>query len=353
MKKVFLYFIAIVIMFSVGCSQRLEGKVVVEEHKNISTNQSELKNMDVYQYVDGVSWLNDNQLIENHADGIYVRDTKQKQTTLLLKVTKSSPVSVLSPNKEHLLIAKDSEQSGEYTYQIFHLSSRNLVQVQSRPIYFSDPKWIDNENLLATDAKGNIYQIHISGKVSKLNHQLQQNNGGENWYQLDKVGEQYFFVENYQLWVWNERTRQTKKLLDRVDRFVLSPDKKQLAVIQVVPTLPSEAEQEDVLLGRDTLLLMDLNGQVKSTIAKGDYLSSRIIWSYDASMLAYIKTDREQPPRLYVANTRNNEAPILLAVNLDGELIEWNPSGTQLCINGFVNLKSPEEGFALHVIRLK
>lgn len=352
MRKTNLLLVTIVIIIFLGCSQRIEGKVIVEDYKNVSTNLSEM--IDVHQEIDGITWLNDNQLIENHKDGLYVRNTASKQTTLLLQTPDLYPVTSLSPDKKHLLLAKDYLDMGN-TYYVFNLKTKKLVQVQSKPInlYYLDPKWIDNEHLLASDTKGNIYQIHISGKVTKYPHKLRHYDDREEWYQLDKAGEQFFYVEDHKLWVWNERTKQTKKLMDRVDQFSLSPDRKQLAVVQVVPTLPSEAEQEDVLLGTDTLVLMDLTGKVQTTITRASFISTNIIWSKDGHKLAYISTDQEQPPKLYVAKTKQNAAPTLLAVNLDGELKEWNSSGTKICMNGYVNLQSPEDGSALHIIQIK
>lgn len=348
MKKILsLLLVFFTLILSIGCSQQ-ESKIIAKSYDHISTNYGEMKKVEIYENINALEWFNDHQIIEKKQRGIYLFDIHTKESKLLYEdptislpvdPTVSSLVS-LSKDKKHLFF---QSIDGRSDYYILNLVTKKTTKIDSTYLFRVTPNWVDNKNLIYTNSLGEILLIHLNGKVTKINHTLFHSGEEETWYQIAQAGQFIYLKNGTSLWMWDQRTNQTKKLMENANEFVLSPDKKQLAVVQSTYTL-NENDTE-------SLILMDLSGQVQSTIATGQKISN-VVWSDDANKLAYYILKIKQLPKLYVMDRKSSHAT-LLAVNLRGNPIAWNPSGTILFINQVTNSQQLDRGPVLYLLTSK
>lgn len=345
MKRILLLLLVFsILILPIGCLQQ-ESKIVAKKYDYISTNYGAMKNVEVYENINALQWLNDHQILEKKQRGFYLVDLHTKGTELLyedptisLPIDPNvSPLLSLSPDKKHLFF---QSIDGRSDYYILNLATKKATKIDSDYLFRSTPNWVDNKNLIYANSLGEVLLIHLNGKVTTINHTLSHSGEEEQWYQIAKAGDQLFYVKNgTSLFVWDQRTNQTKELMENANEFVLSPDKKQLAVVQSNSIMNENTE---------SLILMDLSGQVRSTIATGQEISN-VVWSGDANKLTYYILKVKQLPKLYVMDQKGSHVT-LLAVNLRGNPIAWNPSGTKLFINQVANPQQPNQEPVLYIL---
>jgi Tol biopolymer transport system component len=336
-----------ILLLPIGCLQQ-ESKIVAKKYDQISTNYGAMKKVEVYENINALEWLNDHQIIEKRQRGLYLFDLQTKETKLLyedptisLPIDPTiSPLAAMSPDKKHLFF---QSIDGRSDYYILNLATKKITKIDSDYLFRKTPNWVENKSLIYANSLGEILLIQLNGKVTKINHKLSDSGEEEAWYQIAKAGDQFFYVKNgTSLWVWNQRTNKTKQLMENANEFIVSPDKKQLAVVTSNYTLKEDNE---------SLILMDLFGQVQSTIATGQEIRN-VVWSDDANKLAYNILKTKQLPKLYVMDQKNSRAT-LLAINLHGDSIAWNPAGTILFINQVTNPQQPNQEPALYMLTSK
>lgn len=334
-----------------GCTDTGEN-ITVKENNIVPTNKVAIQKLDVYKNSNPVGWLNNHLILETNKEGVYQRDVRTKKTKLFIKDPNLYPI-VLSPDKKHLFFCIIKGEI--YSYYMLDIATKKRVPIRlnSDDIDANDPNWVDNQNLIFTNPNsGEIYMVNINGKVTKINYTLPHYDDVVELYQLVKVKDQLFFISEERLFVWNQKTNQTKQLMDRAAEFVLSPNKKSLAVVKMIPNDPNDPTRGlDNFSGKTSLVLMDLTGKEISTVAEGEIIGA-VSWSLDSCKLAYHITKSEQPSELYIKNLRDPH-PTLLTANIQVSSVNWNPSGKRLLIHGYSDFRAADYGKSMYVISLK
>jgi DNA-binding beta-propeller fold protein YncE len=322
----------LVLFAATGCNE-MAGGITVKENDNVSYNKVAMEKMNIYNGKAALGWLNNDQILDSRL-GQYALNTKKAKS--LYNDPNSIIESQLSPDKKHLFYNTSRSRDGrDFNYIL------DLVTKKRSPIItdgMMDPysvNWIDNQNIIFNDDGGKIYVANINGKVTKINHTQVSN--------PVKIKDQLFYTENKKLFVWNMKTNQTKVLMDKVEHFTPSPDKKQFAI--------EKMDNE-----KQSLVIIDLDGKVKSTVVESKLVGG-VGWSPDSNKLAYfsMKSVQASQTELYVADRKSSHST-LLSVNIlsffKGEPVVWSPAGNKLFINGISDGKN-ETSSTLYVITLK
>lgn len=328
-----------------GCSSDASsGEITVKDNDDVSYNKVMMQNLEKHKGIAAIEWLNNDQVFIGQKTGFGRYDLKSHQVeTIYKKKDKYWNISP-SPDKKHAFIATSNHDDGTNNfYYMMDLKTKKQVSVSFAFQKFDDvssSSWFDNENLVLTNYTGEIFEVHVSGKVTKINHAIKDLEDVEEKYSIDKVNDQFYYMDQENLFVWNKKTNQTKMLMKDVENFVASPDKTKIAVEKIIPISPNETYQgKDNTKTKEDLIIIDLAGNTQSTVTEGPDIGG-MGWSPDSKKLAYSIT-RSHSNELYVSDIFKPQ-PKLLAVNIlgffaDYDPIKWSPEGNKLLINGYTD----------------
>lgn len=347
---------------SVGCSAGASsGDITVKDNDDVSYNKLMMQNLQKHKEIDAFGWLNNNQVFARRKGGFGRYDLNSHQVEMIYK-GKDKYVNITpSPDKKHAFLFTANDEGADKFYML-DLNTKKQIPVsldfQKNNAYRASSNWSDNENLVLTSTKGGIYEVHISGKVTAIKHSITYFEDMEQKYLIDKVNDQFFYLDQENLFVWNKKTNQTKMLMKDVENFVVSPDKTKISVEKIIPISPNETYQgKDNTKTKEDLIIIDLAGNKKSIVSEGPEIEG-MGWSPDSKKLAY-SIFKSHSNELYVSDTFKPQ-PKLLAVNIPGvfddyDPIKWSPEGDKLLINGYTDGPNPDPGYnppILHIITL-
>lgn len=310
----------------------LETAAPVKTEINSKSNEFEIEKIEKYEGVLGEGWLDENSILtakktsetENEKTNgkmknlwnLYSYDLKLRKETIIDKLQFMGLMDkpVLSPDGKHLF--SQSFQNGKISALIFDLDGNILAETKSDGLLFQ--KWADNEEVMLTAPNNGVCFININSKVTRIeNFGLIQT---EEAFELnDKI---YYVSTDRKLVAYDINTKQRKTVKDNVLNFTLSPKKDLLAI--------EKAADE----GNEALILMDPEGNEKTTIAKAKMFFG-VSWSPDQSKLVYAITSYEKSKEgLYVTELSSKKilytSPDFVGIGNDPV---WSPSGKKILTN--------------------
>ncbi|MCH5583500.1 hypothetical protein MK805_00755 [Shimazuella sp. AN120528] len=346
---------------AVGCSTDASSeKITVKDNNDVSYNQVMMQKIDKYKDVSAIKWLNNDKVFTNGNNDLNRYDLKTKQTEPIYKFNYKYSKITLSPDKKHAFVeVNNSDDAINIFHYMMNVDTKRLIPVPfaTNGNFVSDCSWSDNENLVFTDKYGKIYKVNISGKIEKIKHSITYLEDFEQKFEIQQVKDQFFYLDQEKLFVWNQKTNKTKMLMNPVDNFTISPDKTKIAVEKIIPVDPNETyEGKDNTKTKENLVVMDLSGKIQSVVDEGSDIEG-VGWSPDSKKLAYAD-GQNASTELYISDVIKPQ-PKLVAVNIlglfaDYDPIKWSPSGNKLLINGYSDpVKGPDYGTSvLYIITL-
>ncbi|WP_169818279.1 hypothetical protein [Shimazuella kribbensis] len=301
--------------------------------------------MEIYKNISAIDWLKNDTILDIN---LHEYKLNTKKTNRLVYTTEK--YYLLSPNKKYLL---------DYTSKknvVMNVATKKKIDV---PITedLASISWIDNQNLIFATITGKIHMMNINGTITTINHILKRDDfplSDISNFQLVKVQDQFFYLEEDNLMVWNSKTKEKKTLMDSVSTFVLSPNKKYLAVKKLTSIKKQKDWPFGIIEATETLMVMDLFGKIRSTVATAPFITSTC-WSEDSTKIAYMvtKSSATEQTELFVSDLKNGH-PSMLAVNIPGGVMAWSPSNNKLLINSiYYSQANSEPSPVLYVVTIK
>lgn len=249
-----------------------------------------------------------------YPNNLYVYDLSSKTAELLVEDPQNLGFSVLSPDGKHLFYKMTEEATG--FGRILDMETKESVNLDvSEPIDLNGGQWLDNSHVLVSTLFGKVVSADISGQTEVLADAggiLLGAAAGDDGIYYIKGGDKR---ELY--YVADEEGAQPEKIAEDVEWIIPSPDRKQLAMVQVT----SEAVR--------TLSVIDRKGQSLLKIEQGTQIFGTS-WSPDGTKLAYSLTSEEGGENgVFVASALTGEKTAVL-VGQAADTVAWDASGSKL-----------------------
>ncbi|MFT9845961.1 TolB family protein [Aneurinibacillus sp. REN35] len=259
--------------------------------------------------------MSQEELSDSHPRSLYRYNLETKKFELL-KEQKNLHLgdARLSPDKKHLIYQE--YLLGDPLFFVMNLTSQHAFPLSGESIGGAvSAEWVDSDKIFGAAYSGTAYTATTAGKIS-----------AEKWtddplFIAEQINDTIYYNthSNATLTTVDLKTKKKTSLkLDHVVGVYPSPDKKQMLVLQ------SNGSKE-------TLILCDLNGENKKTLAEGTELGG-VSWSSDQRMIAYsLKPEANSASgnSLYVYDLLSHE-PTKLAVGIENAATSWSPSGKEL-----------------------
>jgi hypothetical protein len=305
-----------------------------------------MQKIEIHKNITAIDWLTNDTILDIN---LHPYNVHTKKTNRLVYTTEKG--FILSPNKKYTFVYTDKE------YFVTDVVTKKKVIV---PITedLASINWIDNQNLIFATITGKIHIMDIDGQITTVDHSLKRDDFPNiSNFQLVKVQDQFFYLEDESLMVWNSKTKEKKVLMASVSNFVLSPNKEFLAVTKLTSIKRQKDWPFGIIEATNTLIVMDLSGKIRSTVATAPYITNAS-WSGDSTKIAYLvlKNHGSEQSELFVTNLKNGH-PSMLAVNIPCVYyreMEWSPSNNKLLINGlYYSRANANPSPVLYVVSIK
>lgn len=223
--------------------------------------------------------------------------------------------ATLSPDKKHLLYYEYS--IGDVAYYLMSLEDgeqSSVTEDNIGSVYTAE--WTDEQNVIGASYSGGAYMVDTGGNVTQI-AELQE----EQLFTVHKMKEKiYYITAEFQVYMLDVKTKEKKNLqLRNTDRITLSPDGKQILVIQATESTKR-------------LLNADADGNIQSTITEGSDVTGAS-WSPNQQMIAYqlVSVNNVDSSGLYVYQASTGKS-IQITRSVGYDKIRWSPSGNKISV---------------------
>ena len=221
----------------------------------------------------------------------------------------------LSKDKKHLIYSEYT--LGDPAYYVMNMDTLDTFAITGDRIGGAmSAKWAGDGKVIGGAYSGDAYLNSVNGEITVIDG-LE----GENVYIVDKIKDNVYYNTNVDetLMLLNMKTKKKTSLeLKHVNNVLPSPDLNQILVTQINDS-------------KKTLVLCDIDGGNKKTIAEGAELSG-VSWSPDQQRIAYnLKLDANGTTvnGLYIYDMLTGKATQIAIVN-SNLATYWSPSGEKL-----------------------
>ncbi|WP_164779809.1 TolB-like translocation protein [Paenibacillus kobensis] len=332
-----------------GCSSSSDGNRVVIEKPDkeitvITDKQEpvqetiEVDRIDKLDGMRGMDWLSESELVisrenkerppikvegeDRYPINLFAYDLTTGKDRLLVQDedNKHANFAVLSPSRTYMFYKMNIEESA-YAY-IMDLKTGEKKQVSEELVPIRDGVWDGDDTVVFSGTPGQVYAAHPDSETEKL-----LSLSGNARFPVMFQGLLYYTDEKLNAKVYSPKDDTTKTLAENVEQIFPSPDGTRLALVKMT----GDTER--------TLVITDLEGNVKTTLSKGTQVVG-LEWSPDGKKLAYNLIDESDngTKGIVVADAATGKTVFAtIDVQYASDPVSWSPSGDKLVASTYVN----------------
>lgn len=330
---------------SVGCDIKTDRRQEIDtgskkitilsgkDESSESANDLSVEKIIKYEEMKGEDWLSDNLILitkENskmepikvfdqmsNIRNMYSYDLKSGEEKNIFNESEYMWGPIVSPNKKYIFVER--AQPDKNSSIILDMSSKVKAMVEDDivkgfHISFNDARWIDDEEVIVPSSDDGVSLINVDSNISEIK------NIGKMQNHAAKLGDKIYYVSpERNLVSYDINTKENRVVKEDVLDFELSPKKDMFAI------------EKKVSESKEALVLIDLDGNEKRTIAEAKTVFG-ISWSPNQSKIAYIIiSDNESKNGLYVNDIEINKSIYISSdfVGIENGL-KWNPSSNKI-----------------------
>ncbi|CAH1196547.1 MULTISPECIES: LpqB family beta-propeller domain-containing protein [Paenibacillus] len=326
--------------------------ITVKDNTNTSVYQSfKLEKIDKLQNMRGVAWLN-NELIltdkenkslkpvnvegqQRYPHNLYMYDLAKASDTPVKESEVSLGAPLVSPDSQHVFYREPQEATGKGF--ILNLHSGETVPTGDDEGFVGEGAWLDNDHVVFPNMQGQLISASVNGDTKVL-----VETGSFNTRSIAASGSLVYYItgEDGQLNSVDTATGEVKQLLKSVEWVIPSTDGSRLAIVKKTADT------------KRALVLTDLEGNEKATLARGTQIFGTS-WSGDDSKIAYtINSDNDNEKGLFVSNTESGEQ-FQISADMDNvsDPLSWSPEGNRILLSQSV-LENDSYRFVTSIITI-
>ncbi|PYE50903.1 hypothetical protein HUB98_15470 [Paenibacillus barcinonensis] len=345
MKAAFGALGAVALLTTVACGNTIEPSgntqgaktgtdITVKDNTNTSVYQNfKLEKIDKLPNMRGVAWLSESEIItdkentsmksvrvegeERYPHNLYMVDLTKGTDTLLKESEVNLGAPQVSPDGQHLFYWETEETTG-WPF-ILNLQSGEAVAAGKQDGFIQEGAWLDNEHVVFANMKGDLISAALDGSTKVL-----VETGSFNVSSIKVSNNVIYYItgEDGQLNAYDAKTGEVRQVLKSVEWVIPSNDGTRLAIVKRTADT------------KRALVLTDLEGNEKATLARGTQIFGTS-WSGDDSKIAYtINSDKDNEKGLFVSNTESAEQ-FQISADMDNvaDALAWSPQGNKILLS--------------------
>ncbi|MEK3825883.1 TolB family protein [Paenibacillus sp. FSL K6-1558] len=308
--------------------------ITVKDNTNTSVYQNfKLEKIDKLPNMRGIAWLSESSIVtdkentsmkpvsvegeERYPHNLYMVDLTKGTDTPLIESEVNLGAPQVSPDGQHLFYWQTEETTG-WPF-ILNLKSGEAVAAGEEDGFVQEGAWLDNEHVVFSNMKGDLISAALDGTTKVL-----VETGNFNVRSIKVSGNMIYYItgEDGQLNTYDTKTGEAKQVLKSVEWVIPSNDGTRLAIVKRTADT------------KRALVLTDLEGNEKATLARGTQIFGTS-WSGDDSKIAYtINSDKDNEKGLFVSNTESAEQ-FQISAEMDNvaDSLAWSPQGNKILLS--------------------
>ncbi|WP_308722626.1 TolB family protein [Paenibacillus polysaccharolyticus] len=326
--------------------------ITVKDNTNTSVYQNfKLEKIDKLPNMRGIAWLSESSIVtdkentsmkpvsvegeERYPHNLYMVDLTKGTDTPLIESEVNLGAPQVSPDGQHLFYWQTEETTG-WPF-ILNLKSGEAVAAGEEDGFVQEGAWLDNEHVVFSNMKGDLISAALDGTTKVL-----VETGNFNVRSIKVSGNMIYYItgEDGQLNTYDTKTGEAKQVLKSVEWVIPSNDGTRLAIVKRTADT------------KRALVLTDLEGNEKATLARGTQIFGTS-WSGDDSKIAYtINSDKDNEKGLFVSNTESAEQ-FQISAEMDNvsDSLAWSPQGNKILLSQSV-MENEKYHFVTSVITI-
>ncbi|GGH66308.1 hypothetical protein GCM10008014_46580 [Paenibacillus silvae] len=308
--------------------------ITVKDNTNTSVYQNfKLEKIDKLPNMRGVAWLSGDSIVtdkentsmkpvsvegeERYPHNLYMYDLTKGTDTPLKESEVNLGAPQVSPDGQHLFYWETEETTG-WPF-ILDLQSGEAIAAGKQDGFIQEGAWLDNEHVVFSNMKGELVSAALDGTTKVL---VETGNFNVRSIKVSNNVIYYITGEDGQLNAYDAKTGEVRQVLKSVEWVIPSNDGTRLAIVKRTADT------------KRALVLTDLEGNEKATLARGTQIFGTS-WSGDDSKIAYtIQSDNNNEKGLFVSNTESAEQ-FQLSADMDevADALAWSPQGNKILLS--------------------
>ncbi|WP_434748950.1 hypothetical protein [Paenibacillus amylolyticus] len=308
--------------------------ITVKDNTNTSVYQSlKLEKIEKLLNMRGIAWFNESSIVtdkentsmksvnvegqERYPHNLYMYDLTKGTDTPIKESEVSLGAPLVSPDGQHLFYWQTEETTG-WPF-ILNLKSGEAVAAGKQDGFIQEGAWLDNEHVVFSNMKGDLISAALDGTTKVL-----VETGNFNVRSIKASNNVIYYItgEDGQLNAYDGKTGEVRQVLKSVEWVIPSNDGTRLAIVKRTADT------------KRALVLTDLEGNEKATLARGNQIFGTS-WSGDDTKIAYtISSEKDNEKGLFVSNTESAEQ-FQISANMDlaSDPLAWSPEGNKILLS--------------------
>lgn len=308
--------------------------ITVKDNTNTSVYQSlKLEKIDKLPNMRGITWLSEGSIVtdkenasmkpvsvegeERYPHNLYKYDLAKGTDTALKESEVNLGAPQVSPDGQHLFYWETEETTG-WPF-ILNLQSGEARAAGKEDGFIQEGAWLDNEHVVFSNMKGDLISAALDGTTKVL-----VETGTFNVRSIKVANSVVYYItgEDGQLNAYDAKTDEVRQVLKSAEWVIPSNDGSRLAIVKKTADT------------KRALVLTDLEGNEKATLARGTQIFGTS-WSGDDSKIAYtINSDNDNEKGLFVSNTESAEQ-FQISADMDNvsDPVAWSPEGDKMLLS--------------------
>lgn len=320
--------------------------ITVKDNTNTSVYQSfKLEKIDKLPNMRGVAWLSNDWILSDkentsmkpvtvegekrYPHNLYMYDLTKGTDTPVKESEVSLGSPLVSPDSQYIFYREPEESTGKGF--ILNLHNGEVVPAGKDDGFVFEGAWLDKEHVVFPNMNGDIVSASVDGTTKVL-----VKTGNFNISSVSVSGNVIYYITGTdgQLNSYDTKTGEVKQVLKSVERVIPSNDGSRLAIVKKTADT------------KRALVLTDLEGNEKATLARGTQIFGTS-WSGDDSKIAYtINSESDEEKGLFVSNTESAEQ-FQVSADMDNasDPLSWSPEGNRILLS-----QSVQENESYHFV---